>query len=185
MIIVKFSPTALDFGYDFVLLVHLFLGHPVYIVNSWVLEEYAAISFPSQATNLDMCGQSHSESIHLDTEYVHYWSKLRDFFLHYSFLPLILTILTLQSKYSEGHYARICLKTHSLSFGKLSFLDWIDNPCLSWQSPHVWSCFYENLLNLVHKHVSSSLWPKREKKGLIWKIVPQRQFIKWASLRLT
>ena len=80
MIIVKFSPTALNFGYDFVLLVHLFLGHPVYIVNSWVLEEYAAISFPSQATNLDMCGQSHSESIHLDTEYVHYWSKLRDFF---------------------------------------------------------------------------------------------------------
>ena len=26
---VKFSPTALNFGYDYVLLVH-FLGHPVY-----------------------------------------------------------------------------------------------------------------------------------------------------------
>ena len=26
---VKFSPTALNFGYDFVLLVHFFWGHPV------------------------------------------------------------------------------------------------------------------------------------------------------------
>ena len=29
MFMVKFSPTALNFGYDFVLLVH-FLGHPVH-----------------------------------------------------------------------------------------------------------------------------------------------------------
>ena len=28
---IKFSPTALNFGYDFVLLVH-FLGHPVYVM---------------------------------------------------------------------------------------------------------------------------------------------------------
>ena len=43
-------------------------------------DKYAAILFPSQATNLDMCGQSHSASIHLDTEYVHYWSKVREVF---------------------------------------------------------------------------------------------------------
>ena len=33
--------------------------------------------------------------------------------------------------------------------------------------------------------MSSLLWLKRAKKGLIWKIVPPRQFIKWVSLRLT
>ena len=49
-------------------------------------DKYAAILFPSQATNLDMCGQSHSASIHLDTEYVHYWSKVREVFFHYSFV---------------------------------------------------------------------------------------------------
>ena len=33
MFMVKSSPTALNFGYDFVLLVH-FLGHPVYEINA-------------------------------------------------------------------------------------------------------------------------------------------------------
>ena len=34
MFMVKFSPTALNFGYDFVLLVY-FLGHPVYITKRY------------------------------------------------------------------------------------------------------------------------------------------------------
>ena len=80
-------------------------------------DKYAAILFPSQATNLDMCGQSHSASIHLDTEYVHYWSKLRKvFFLHYSFVAFNFHNVDIAEIFWEGHYARICKKTHYLSF---------------------------------------------------------------------
>ena len=40
MSIVKFSPIALNFGYDFVLLVH-FLGHPVYAQVTLQLNQLA------------------------------------------------------------------------------------------------------------------------------------------------
>ena len=70
------------------------------------------------------------------------------FFFISALLPSIFTMLTLQ-RYSERHYVRICYKTHSLYFVNFGFLNQLDNLCLSWQSPDVWSCFFEILSNLI------------------------------------
>ena len=45
------------------------------------------------------------------------------FFSITALLPLILTMLVLQTYSEERHYARICQKTHSLSFGNFGFLN--------------------------------------------------------------
>ena len=53
MFMVKFSPTALNFGYDFVLLVH-FLGHPVDHVLLYFLYLFKDLSVKQCGINQDI-----------------------------------------------------------------------------------------------------------------------------------